>query len=462
MPPRRILLVAHAFLPDSHAGVEVYTARLGAALQRRGHDVAVLCGRVRAGAAQYAVLEERVGGLRTFGLVQNYPYRDLPLAAIDPAVDRAAAGVLRAFRPDLVAVQTLFGLSLGLLGAARDAGAALALHLHDGWWTCPSGGQRLHPDGDLCLPVDRARCGACFDRFRHREGPLERAGQWLARRLPGPLPPDLVHRGFAALPTGAQELLRRANERAGQRAGAAVLPREGVDPRVEARARAVDAALEAVDVAVSPTSFLASSLRADGIALPPVHVEPTGVPAATPTPLRRDGPLRVLFVGTWVPHKGPQVLADALRTLPAGAVEARALGPAPFPAFRDDVLRRADGRLEALGTVPPEEVGAALDAHDVVVVPSTWAENGPLVVLEARARRRPVIASDLGGLRELVEDGVDGWRVPPADPEALAACLRRLAGDRPALLALADRVRLPPTVDDLAARLERRYEEALS
>jgi glycosyltransferase involved in cell wall biosynthesis len=461
MSPRRILLVAHAFLPDSHAGVEVYTARLARALERRGHEVAVLCGRVRAGAAQYAVAEERVEGLRTFGLVQNYPYRDLPLAVADPAVDRAAAGTMATFRPDVVAVQTLFGLSLGVMSAAKAAGAALVLHLHDGWWSCPSGGQRLHPDGALCLPVDRARCGACFDRFRHREGPLERAGQWLAARLPGSVPPDLLHRGFAALPTGARDRIRTINERAGRRAGAAVAERAGPDPRIVDRARRIDAALAEVDGVVSPTRFLADSLRADGIALPPVHVEPTGVPAVGGRPMRSEGPLRALFVGTWVPHKGPQVLAEALATLPPGLVEARALGPAPFPAFRDDVLRAAGGRLEALPAVPPDAVGAIVDAHDVVVVPSTWAENGPLVVLEARARRRPVIASDLGGLRELVAEGEDGWRVPPSDPAALAALLRRLAGDRGELLAVAGRVRLPPTVDDLAARLERRYEEAL-
>ena len=460
MPPRRILLVAHAYLPDSHAGVEVYTARLGAGLAGRGHDVAVLCGRVRAGEAQYSVLEERAGGLRTFGLVQNYPYRDLPLAVSDPALDRAAAGVMATFRPDIVAVQTLFGLSLGVLDAAKAAGATLALHLHDGWWSCPSGGQRLHPDGDLCLPVDRSRCGACFDRFRHREGPLERAGQWLAQRLPGPVPPDLLHRGFAALPERARDGVRRINERAGRRAGAAVSTSTGPDPRIEDRRLRIDAALGQVDVVLSPTAFLADSLRADGLALPPVHVEPTGVPADPGPPIPADGPLRVLFVGTWVPHKGPQVLAQALLGLPAGAVVSRALGPAPFPAFQQDVLRAAGGRLEALAPVPPEEVGDVISAHDVVVVPSTWAENGPLVVLEARARRRPVIATDLGGLRELVQEGVDGWRLPAGDTAALGALLARLATDRAELIAVAARIRPPPTVDDLAARVEARYEAA--
>lgn len=458
MPPRRILLVSHAFLPDSHAGVEVYTARLAAALERRGHDVAVLCGRVRRGAAQYAVQEEVVQGLRTFGLVQNYPYRDLPLAVDDPAVDRAAASVFERFGPDVVAVQTLFGLSVGILEAAKAFGAVVALHLHDGWWTCASGGQRLHPEGDLCLPVDPARCGACFDRFRHREGPLERAGQWLAQRLPGDVPPDLVHRGFAALPGGAQDLLKRVNERAGRRAGDRVAQAPGVDPRIVDRGRRIARALPSVDVCVSPTAFLADSLRADGVPLPPVHVEPTGVPPVEAVPLPSGGPLRALFVGTWVPHKGVQVFADAVADLEG--VQAAALGPTPFPAFRDEVLRRAGGALRALDAVPPARVGALIDAHDVVVVPSTWAENGPLVVLEARARRRPVIASDLGGLRELVEDGVDGWRVPASDAGALAERLRVLARDRDQLLAVAARVRPPATVDDLAARLEARYEAA--
>jgi len=455
----RILFVAHTFGPDSWTGVELYTARLGRELRRRGHEIAVFTSRQRPGEAQNALLDETAGGLPVFGVVQNWPYRDLPEAAVDPAVDRVFDRVLDRFKPDVVAVQTLAHLSLGVIARAAGRGVPVVLHLHDAWWSCPSGGQRLHPDGDLCLPVDATRCGACFDRYRHREGPLERAGRKMAARLPGVVPPDALHRAFGKLPGPARTALRRVNERAARRA-APSRPNDasGVDPRIDARNDAVARALRATTSAISPSRFLADSLRADGLPLPDVSVVPTGVerpPSAPPPP---GGPrLNALFVGTWVPHKGVHVLASALGRMTDPPI-ATAVGPDPFPQYRAEVEALAEGRLTCGGMTPPERVGDLLRAADVVVVPSTWAENAPLVALEARAHGRPVIASRIGGLPELVEEGVDGLLFEAGDADDLAAKL----GDRDRIRALARTVRPPRDLTEWSADVEERYAEVLS
>ena len=456
---RRILLVAHTFGPDSWTGVELYTARLGRELQRRGHQMAVFTARQRPGEPQNRLLREEVGGLSVFGVVQNWPYRDLPEAAVDPAVERVFSSVLREFDPDLVAVQTLAHLSMGLPACARERGVPVVMHLHDAWWSCASGGQRQHPDGDLCLPVDFGRCGACFDRYRHREGPLERAGRRLAARLPGSIPPDALHRAFGRLPPTARDAIRRVNERAARRAApAAAPPRTAVDPRVEARRAEVTSCLGVVSAALSPSRFLAESLRADGVPLPEVHVVPTGVepPVGPPAP-RAEGRLRVLFCGTWVPHKGPHVLAAALARM-QDPPDARGVGPDPFPQYRADVEAASGGRLLGEGASPPERVGELLSWADVVVVPSTWAENAPLIALEARAHGRPVLASRLGGLPELVEHGVDGLLFTAGRDDELAALL----SDPARLLELGGTVRPPRTVSAWVDDVERRYEEVLA
>jgi glycosyltransferase involved in cell wall biosynthesis len=66
---------------------------------------------------------------------------------------------------------------------------------------------------------------------------------------------------------------------------------------------------------------------------------------------------------------------------------------------------------------------------DWVVVPSTWWENAPLVIHEARAARRPVICSGIGGMAEMVEDGISGLHVPPGDAAALAETMLLAAAD---------------------------------
>jgi glycosyltransferase involved in cell wall biosynthesis len=428
---RRVLLVAHAYLPDAHAGVEVYTSRLAAELQRRGRDVAVCTARLRPGGAQYALERGSEAGVPTFGIVQNWPYRGLPEAVEDPAIDRVFGAVLDEWKPDLVAVQTLAGLSIGVLEVARNRGLPCVVHLHDGWWSCPSGGQRLHPDGSNCLPVDRSRCAACFAQFQSREGPVEAWSRRAAARLPSWIPPDALHRTWNRLPGFAQDAVRGLN--AAARTGPPAAPSS--DP-IEERAARIRDVFQEVPLAVSPTRFLAESLALDGVVAGRTEVVPTGVPAArTDLPLAGDtnGALRVTFLGTWVPHKGLAVFADALAALPqsvADTLVASAYGPTPFTAFRADVIARGQGRLAAHPAVRPDEVPHVLAQTDVLVVPSTWAENAPLVALEARAHGRLVLASDLGGLPELVAPETGGELVAAGDVGAWAAALTNLAGDR--------------------------------
>jgi len=466
MPPRhlpRILFVSHAYLPDSHAGVEVYTQRLAGALAARGHEVGVLCARVRPGLPQNSVIEEEVDGVPVWGLVQNYPYADLPSALADPAVDRRAQMIMESFGPDVLAVQTLAGLSLGILEVAAKLGISSVIHLHDAWWSCPSGGQRRRQDGALCGPVDRRLCADCFDNFRHREGPLEQAGRWLAGRLPGAIPPDALHRSFATLPTSAQSELKKLNERAARWIGARTKTQNvdgesgpTTDPRITTRHKAITTALRGVDRVLSPSDFLRNSLEADGLDLPQTTVVPTGVPAGTPPATGAStGPLKVLYVGTWVEHKGPHILAKALAAGTNAAIVARAVGPAPFPAYRDDVLTLAGGRLDNLGTLAPNAIRNQMEWADVLVVPSLWAENAPLVVLEARAAGCPVIASDIGGLPELVEHGRDGLLFSPGDSDALAKLLAQPARIRELV------VRPPRSMASFVDEVQRHYGEVV-
>jgi glycogen synthase len=65
-----------------------------------------------------------------------------------------------------------------------------------------------------------------------------------------------------------------------------------------------------------------------------------------------------------------------------------------------------------------------------VIVPSTWWENAPLIILEAFRHRRPVICSDIGGMAEMVEDGVSGLHFRAGDAADLARTMRRAASER--------------------------------
>jgi glycosyltransferase involved in cell wall biosynthesis len=134
--------------------------------------------------------------------------------------------------------------------------------------------------------------------------------------------------------------------------------------------------------------------------------------------------------------KGHDVLIDALSRTGPG-IRAVIVGPHPGEAF----LRRIQelglaGRVSVEGSVPFVSVADYLHVVDAVVVPSTDYESLPLVVLEAMAAAKAVLASRLSGIPEAVVDGVTGRLFSPGSADELAACLLEANRDRDGLAGL--------------------------
>jgi glycosyltransferase involved in cell wall biosynthesis len=100
-------------------------------------------------------------------------------------------------------------------------------------------------------------------------------------------------------------------------------------------------------------------------------------------------------------------------------------------------------------------------AVDCTIVPSVWWENAPLVIQEAQAQGRPVIASNIGGMAEMIEHGVNGLTVPPNDARALAAAMRSILEQPNLLRQFAENARKPDDIDTTARRYLKRIEPAL-
>ncbi len=148
-----------------------------------------------------------------------------------------------------------------------------------------------------------------------------------------------------------------------------------------------------------------------------------------------DEAVTFLFAGTASPHKGRQVLLEAFARLAPPSAVRLVLAGDHRPAINIARVRDA-GRLEG------EDLTDAYRRCSALVVPSIWAEPCPTVALEAMAAGKPVIASDIGGLTDIVEHGVCGLLVEPNDAPALAAALARFAADAPERTAMGRQARL--------------------
>ena len=139
-----------------------------------------------------------------------------------------------------------------------------------------------------------------------------------------------------------------------------------------------------------------------------------------------DGPT-ILFIGRHEERKGLAVLLDALRLLPTDVrVWVGGTGPLTEPLRSQ---HSADPRIEWLGRLTDDEVASRLAGADVFCAPSLRGESFGVVLLEAMAAGAAVVASALGGYRNVATDGVDALLTPPGDPEALGAALLRVLDD---------------------------------
>jgi glycosyltransferase involved in cell wall biosynthesis len=147
------------------------------------------------------------------------------------------------------------------------------------------------------------------------------------------------------------------------------------------------------------------------------------------------GPQGLLIgtVGQMRPEKNQEVLLTALRRLRVSGVDAHLViaGDGPLREFlhRRAVELEVADRVAFIGEV--DDVRAVLTAMDVFVLPSTSVESFSNAALEAMAIGRPVILSDIGGAREMIDDGIEGYVVTPTELAArLPALIAALYADR--------------------------------
>ncbi len=194
------------------------------------------------------------------------------------------------------------------------------------------------------------------------------------------------------------------------------------------------AALRRADAVVVLTERTAAAVRDDGVPADRITTVPSGfdpalfrgdggdVFAGTPGP-------RIGYVGRLAPQKRADVLVRAFGRMREEA-SLLVVGDGPDRALvqRLAAASPAADRITLAGFVEHRRVPAVLASLDVLVLPSAYEEMGS-VLTEAMAAGLPVVASDVGGIPEVVRHGVTGLLVPPGDVDALAAALDRVAGE---------------------------------
>lgn len=432
----KIVLPVHHFLPRYTAGAELYTYRLARWLLRHGHVVEVV--------AVESVKHETPGvldvtsdvldGILVHRLHFDWDAREPHFEYDNPLIGGWFTRYLEQTRPDLVHFQAGYLMGIAPLQAAVAAGVPAVLTLHDYWFICPRI-TLLRGDGALCraVPDDPAECAWCLQLDRRRFQ----------------LPEQVTGGRFG-------QMMRRA----------------GFDPGREyiaSRRKALLTALALPTAVIALSRFLAQQVRAY-VQPERLHVSRCGLDLTPFSDVRRDEErqtLRIGFIGQIAPHKGVHLLIAAFQKLQARSrrVELHIYGGLTAnPAYVARLRRLAgkDARIHFHGRIENTSVPATLAGLDAAVVPSTWYENSPLAILEAHAAGTPVVTADIGGMAELVRDGVDGLHFRFNDAADLARVLQRLIDEPELLSRLRSGIQKPRSIDDEMVQILAIYNDAFA
>jgi glycosyltransferase involved in cell wall biosynthesis len=401
------------YFPDSWGGTEIYVSALAHRLRAAGHTVAVA-------APDSSHRHER--RYEHDGIsVYRYPIPASPTRAEAQGgtIVRGAELFhrwLEAFQPDVAHFHTFVtGLGLAEVDAARRAGARVIATTHAATLGFICGrGTMMRWGTEPCDGItEEQKCAACL--LQQRGVPRSAAAM------------------VAGTPRPAADLLRRLPGRAGALFALPTFVRDQ-----QARQQRL---LASVDRFVLLTDWAGRTVIANGA--PPAKVTVNRLGIATRLPAPKPGPdarptalpLRLAYLGRFDPIKGIDGLVRALTSLPGDLpFRAEIIGPVSTPGEQrvaDDLLKLIgrDPRIAICPPVPHAGVPKVLAGLDLLCCPSLVAEGGPTVAIEAHAVGTPVIGTRIGGLAELVTDGVNGRLVAPGDWRALADALRAVLLD---------------------------------
>lgn len=405
--PRHILLLLGWYYPDSVGGTERYTQTLARDLNALGYQITIAA----------PSLDDREQHYAHEGVpVYRYPIDVMPTTSevqgkSPPRYFDVFARWLDGVRPDLVHMHS-FTRGCGFFHArhSKSLGVPLCLTVHVPGVTCTTGTMRrwnrVSCDGEMRA----ARCTACV---LHDKGV-----------------PRLVGYGATRIPAW---LARRADQWR-NRVSTGLQMAEWV----KTRGTHVRALLTMADHIVVVAQWLHDVLRRNGVAPHKLTLSRHGLPQEVlPAPVARSVPqpslpLRVGYVGRFHPTKGVHVLVEAVRGLPTSTPLTLHLYGAASGVeeqrYRATVRQQAegDGRIVFMGEMTERNRHEVWRSFDMLAVPSTWLETGPLVVLEAFAAGIPVVGSDSGGIAELVTHGESGLLVRTGDSKAWTQALRKV------------------------------------
>lgn len=407
---KRVAIFVHCFFPDHFYGTETYTLNLARNLRNMNYEPVIVTALFPGEKQTCNVINYyEYDGLPVYCIDKNYhPHRRLKDTYYQEEMRGVLEKVFDRIKPDIVHIAHIINHTAVLMEVADKRQIPMVATLTDFFGHCFNN-KLQKGDGSMCLGPDsrRANCLECLHEARCKSGQatdIERLVvkyPWLAK----------LERFIGMLP------------------GMDKVPFANIVADIVHRPDILAACYRNLNAAIVPTRFTRRMYEQNGLTVP-IRQITFGVDLArTPKPPRPLGqPVRFGIIGQIDYHKGTDILLEAFCRLPRYSAELYIYGSeSQAPAYCESLKTRADGYpVYFCGTFPQEKITDVLAGIDFIVIPSRWYENSPLMLLSALASHTPVIVSDVEGMTEFVQEGVNGYTFKLGDVQDLYRILQEI------------------------------------
>jgi len=358
----KILVVIHGFPPYYMAGSEVYAYNKCIELSKK-HEITVFTRIENEFQKSYSFsesIEDRIRIIRV-----NKPSRDYTFRSKyqDFKIAQIFRGYIDKFQPDIVHINHLSHLTTLIIDVINEYQIPIVFTLHDYWMMCIRG-QLIKDDYSLCTGPNSEKCIKCNMKYFTSEAHANKEiRHWL-------------------------HMLSNVNQK--------------------------------VDLFIAPSRFLRKIYINFGIPEHKIIYMDYGFDKDLINGVQKTQSRKVRFgyLGRIIPVKGVSLLIDAFNEMDHSEAELNIYGRLPSSSIYLKE-RHINSAIHFKGGYNYKDIGKVLSNIDVLVVPSIWCENSPLVIHEAFLAKIPVITSNLGGMAELVTHERNGLLFEPGNVEDL-------------------------------------------
>ncbi len=401
----RILQVIHGYPPYYMAGSEVYTYNLARELAK-SNEVFVFCRFEDKTVTLYQYYDATDGGVN-IRYINNYEPQNATFydKYLNPKIDEMFRDFVREINPDVVHIGHLSHLSTQIpIIAKREFGLPVLFTIHDFWMFCHRG-QLINPKNwEICPLPNTTQCTDCA-RFHYNN------------------------------PTFEERL-------------------------IEERDAHIRNVMDCIDVFFAPSHTLENFYTDMGVNREKVFYSKYGfnVSKIRKHPKQLHETITFGFTGRIIHTKGVHLLCEAFSKV-NGNARLVIWGDANSEYGRDLMTKYSGKNIEFKGRYHNDNLQQVLDSFDVLVCPSIWLENAPLVIQEAQCAELPVLVSDRGGMAELVHNGEDGFTFSLGSADDLRAKMQDIVDNPQKLLALKPPIEKVRSMPDDAAFCMQKYNE---